>query len=103
MSQNAIVPVLAEIQRATGSTVSEAAWVVTGFFISSAVLAVIAGRLGDLLGRKPVLLAVLALVALGVVLAAAGGTLGAVLAGRVARGGGGDVRRVALAFSRRLL
>ncbi|HLU96275.1 MAG TPA: MFS transporter [Thermobifida alba] len=103
MSQNAIVPVLAEIQRATGSTVSEAAWVVTGFFISSAVLAVIAGRLGDLLGRKPVLLAVLALFALGGVIAAAGGSLGAVVAGRVVMGAAGGVFPLAFAILGRLL
>jgi len=103
MSQNAIVPVLAEIQRATGSTASEAAWVVTGFFISSAVLTVIAGRLGDLLGRKPVLLAVLALFALGSVVAAAGGSLGAVVAGRVVMGVAGGIFPLAFAILGRQL
>lgn len=103
MSQNAIVPVLTEIQRATGSTASEAAWVVTGFFISSAVLTVIAGRLGDLFGRKPVLLISLGLFALGGLIAAAGGTLGAVVAGRVIMGVAGGVFPLAFALLGQLL
>ncbi|UOE21903.1 MFS transporter [Thermobifida halotolerans] len=103
MSQNAIVPVLSEIQAATGSTASEAAWVVTGFFVSSAVLTVIAGRLGDLFGRKPVLLVSLGLFAAGGVIAAAGGSLGAVVVGRVIMGVAGGVFPLSFAILGRLL
>ncbi|GAA3742570.1 MFS family permease [Spinactinospora alkalitolerans] len=91
VAQTTIVPVVPQIQAATGADAGDVTWVITGFFVSSAALTVVAGRLGDLFGKKPVLLAVLALFGVGSVVAAVGGSLGAVVAGRVIMGTAGGV------------
>ena len=90
-AQTTIVPVVPHVQETTGSTPSQVAWLVTGFFVSSAGLTVLAGRLGDLFGRKRVLCAVLAVFTAGAALAAAGETLAPIVAGRVVMGIGGGV------------
>jgi len=98
-SQTTIVPALPEIQRATHSSPSAGAWVVTGFFVSSAALTVIAGRLGDLFGKRRVLLAILALFGVGAAVSAVfGGSIAAVIAGRVVMGAAGGVFPLAYAL-----
>lgn len=98
-AQTTIVPALPEIQRATHSSPSAGAWVVTGFFVSSAALTVIAGRLGDLFGKRRVLLAILALFGIGAAVSAVfGGSITAVIAGRVVMGAAGGVFPLAYAL-----
>ena len=98
-AQTTIVPALPEIQRATHSSASAGAWVVTGFFVSSAALTVIAGRLGDMFGKRRVLLVILALFGIGAGGAAAfGGSIGAIVAGRVVMGAAGGVFPLAYAL-----
>ncbi|HLU98404.1 MAG TPA: MFS transporter [Thermobifida alba] len=90
-AQTTIVPVVPHVQQTTGSSPSQVAWLVTGFFVSSAGLTVLAGRLGDLFGRKRVLCAVLAVFVAGAALAAAGDSLAPIVAGRVIMGAAGGV------------
>ncbi|TDQ43908.1 MFS transporter [Actinorugispora endophytica] len=97
-AQTTIVPVVPQIQAATASSAGQVAWVVTGFFVSSAALTVLAGRMGDLFGRKRVLLAVLAVFGVGAVVAALGTSLAAVVAGRVIMGTAGGVFPLAYAI-----
>jgi MFS family permease len=98
-AQTTIVPALPEIQRATHSSPSAGAWVVTGFFVSSAALTVIAGRLGDLFGKRRVLLAILALFGVGAGLCTVlGDSITAVIAGRVIMGAAGGVFPLAYAL-----
>lgn len=98
-SQTTIVPALPEIQRATHSSPSAGAWVVTGFFVSSAALTVIAGRLGDLFGKRRVLIAILALFGIGAAVSATfADSIAAVIAGRVVMGAAGGVFPLAYAL-----
>lgn len=98
-AQTTIVPALPEIQRATHSSPSAGAWVVTGFFVSSAALTVIAGRLGDMFGKRRLLLIILALFGIGAAVAAAfGGSIAAIVAGRVVMGAAGGVFPLAYAL-----
>ncbi|PRX92290.1 MFS transporter [Allonocardiopsis opalescens] len=91
IAQTTIVPALPQVQEATGAGPDGAAWVVTGFFVSSAALTVVSGRLGDMFGRRRVLLAVFVLFGVGAVIGATGGSLAAVIAGRVVMGAAGGV------------
>ncbi|GLU47708.1 MFS transporter [Nocardiopsis ansamitocini] len=91
VAQTTIVPVVPQIQAATGADASSVAWVITGFFVSSAALTVLSGRLGDLLGKKPVLIAIFLLFGLGAVVSATGASLEMVIAGRVIMGCAGGV------------
>lgn len=98
-SQTLIIPALPEIERATHSSPSAGAWVVTGFFVSSAALTVIAGRLGDLYGKRRVLMAILALFGIGAAVCAVfGDSIAAVIAGRVVMGAAGGVFPLAYAL-----
>lgn len=97
-AQNTIVPVIPQVQEATGSSASQVAWMITGFFVSSAGLAVLTGRLGDLFGRKRVLCAILAIFGGGAAIAALGNSLAPIIAGRVVMGVGGGVFPLAYAI-----
>lgn len=97
-AQTTIAPVVPLIQEVTGSSSSQVAWVVTGFFVSSAVVTVLAGRLGDLFGRRTALIAVLTAFGVGAVVAALGTSLAMIIAGRVVMGMAGGVFPLAYAI-----
>ncbi|MEV6851777.1 MFS transporter [Actinoplanes sp. NPDC051411] len=83
--QTLVVPVVADIQSALHVSTSSASWVVTANLLAAAVFTPMLGRLGDLHGRRPVMLGVLAVVLLGSVLAAATSSLPLLIVGRVAQ------------------
>ncbi|GLY96981.1 MFS transporter [Actinoplanes sp. NBRC 103695] len=83
--QTLVVPVIADIRADLGVSTSAAGWVVTANLLAAAVLTPMLGRLGDLYGRRPVMLGVLTVVLLGSVLAATTSSLPLLLAGRVAQ------------------
>ncbi|MFF5257453.1 MFS transporter [Actinomadura viridis] len=86
-----VTPALPLIQSDLGTTPAGAAWTLTAMMLSAAVATPVIGRLGDLFGPRPVLLAVLAVATVGMVVAASAGSLGTMLAGRVLGGIGGGV------------
>ena len=63
-------------------------WVMNGYLLTIAVLVVIAGRLGDMLGRKRVFLAGMVLFAAGSVLSGAAANQEMLILGRVLQGAG---------------
>jgi len=65
LMQSLVIPALPAIQRALGASADQTSWTVTGFLLSSAVATPIAGRLGDLYGKRRVLVGVLAIVTAG--------------------------------------
>ncbi|WIM99853.1 MFS transporter [Actinoplanes oblitus] len=83
--QTLVVPVVANIRADLDVSTSAASWVVTANLLAAAVLTPMLGRLGDLYGRRPVMLGVLAVVLLGSVLAATTSSLPLLLVGRVAQ------------------
>ena len=74
------------------------AWVGTGYFLASAVSIMIFGRLGDLFGRKPLLLTALAIVTITSVLCGVSQTMGQLICFRVFQGLGGGMM-MATAFA----
>ena len=74
------------------------AWVGTGYFLASAVSIMIFGRLGDLFGRKPLLLTALAIVTIASVLCGVAQTMGQLICFRVFQGLGGGMM-LATAFA----
>ena len=83
--QTLVVPVVANIRADLGVSTSAASWVVTANLLAAAVFTPMLGRLGDLHGRRPVMLGVLAVVLLGSILAATTSSLALLLVGRVAQ------------------
>jgi MFS family permease len=74
------------------------AWVGTGYFLASAMTIMIFGRLGDLHGRKPLMLWSLFIVGLGSILSALSQTMPQLIGARVFQGVGAGIM-VATAFT----
>jgi MFS family permease len=83
--QTLVVPVVADIQADLGISASAVSWVVTANLLAAAVLTPMLGRLGDLYGRRTVMIGVVIAVLLGSVLAATTSSLPLLLLGRVAQ------------------
>jgi EmrB/QacA subfamily drug resistance transporter len=80
---------LPSIQDDLGFSQSSLAWVVNGYLITFGGLLLLAGRFGDLLGRKNVFMAGLALFTIASVVCGASQTQGMLVAGRFVQGVGG--------------
>jgi MFS family permease len=99
LMQSLVIPALPAIQRALDATPEQTSWTVTGFLLSSAVATPIAGRLGDLYGKRRVLVVVLAIVTGGTLLCVVP-SIEALVTGRVIQGVSGGVLPLAYAIVR---
>jgi predicted MFS family arabinose efflux permease len=84
--QSLVVPVLGSIEEQLDVSAGAAGWVLTANLLAAAVLTPVLGRLGDLRGERPVILAILGAVALGTVLAIVTASLPVLLVARVLQG-----------------
>jgi MFS family permease len=100
LEQAIVVPALPAMQAHYGVSASSVAWVLTGFLLASAVTTPIAGRLGDRLGKRRVLLWSLALFVAGSVICALGTSIAVVIAGRIVQGLGAGIGPLAVALVR---
>ncbi|MFJ3670060.1 MFS transporter [Streptomyces sp. NPDC090106] len=89
MLQSLIAPALPTVQQAMHTSQSTATWVMTAYLLSASIFTPILGRVGDLIGKKRTLVAVLATVAVGCLLAALAPGIGVLIAARVVQGVGG--------------
>src|SRR5262244_1733877 len=80
---------LPSIQRDLGFTQSGLAWVVNAYLIAFGGLLLLAGRLGDLLGRKRVFMAGMAVFTLASLACGLAGSRGVLIAARFVQGVGG--------------
>jgi EmrB/QacA subfamily drug resistance transporter len=81
-------PALPAIQHAVGASTPAIAWVFTGLLLAGAVSTPLVGRLADVRDKRTVLLGVLAVVALGTLLAAVATNVALLTAGQVLQGVG---------------
>lgn len=86
VSQMLLVPSLPTIQRQLHLTPVAGTSLLTAFFVSGAVTAGIVGRLGDMFGKRKLLLATLSLFTLGALVAAASNSFQLLLLGRIVMG-----------------
>ncbi|MFC0866210.1 MFS transporter [Sphaerimonospora cavernae] len=96
-------PLVPRIAEAEGVSLGNAQWVLTVTFLAGAVTAPLIGRAGSGRHRRPVILAGLAVVVLGSVLAALPLGFGAMLLGRVMQGLGLSLTPLAIAIARDIL
>src|SRR5690349_6052104 len=82
---------LPALARDFSAPISGVRWVILAYLVAATVAIVLAGRFGDLLGHRRVLLAGLSLFAAASVLCAAAPTLDVLIAGRIAQGIGGAI------------
>ncbi|MEU0026636.1 MFS transporter [Streptomyces sp. NPDC006335] len=89
MLQSLIAPALPTVQHALHTSQSTATWVMTAYLLSASIFTPILGRVGDLIGKKRTLVAVLVTVAVGCLLAALAPSIGVLIVARVVQGVGG--------------
>ncbi|MFK3984348.1 MFS transporter [Micromonospora sp. NPDC050397] len=100
LAQTTVLPALPALASALHSEQQSVTWVLTSYLIAAAVLTPVFSRLGDLFGRRRMLVVVLTVFAVGSVISAVSDNLGVVLAGRVLQGAGGGVIPLAVGIAR---
>ena len=97
MLQSLVLPVLPTLQASLHTSQQTVTWVLTAFLLSASVATPIVGRLGDMVGKKKVLIAVMVTFALGTLLAAIASSIALMIVARVVQGAAGAI--LPLAFS----
>jgi EmrB/QacA subfamily drug resistance transporter len=98
--QSLVAPALLTIQEDLHTTTAGAAWILTAYLLSASVITPIAGRLGDMYGKKRVMVSVLIVLALGTALAGLATTIGVMIVARVIQGAGGAIFPLSFAIIR---
>ncbi len=95
--QSLVAPALPDIQHDLNASTTGATWILTAYLLSACVATPIVGRLGDMFGKKKMLVITLWVLALGTLMAALSSTIALMILARVVQGIGGAV--FPLAFS----
>ena len=98
-----VVPVQAELPTLLGASREDTAWVVTATLLAAAIFTPIAGRLGDMYGKRRIVLLLLALLVVGSVIAAVSTSLFGVVIGRTLQGAVAGVVPLGIAILRDVL
>ncbi|MEV0711632.1 MFS transporter [Nocardia aurea] len=91
IAQTAVVPGMGALAESLNASVTDVSWVMSGYLLAAAVLTPVLGRLGDMYGKRHMLVIVLALFALGSVAAALAPNIWILVAARVLQGAGGGI------------
>ncbi len=86
LTQTLVVPLLGQMPQLLHTSASNATWVVTASLLAGAVTTPVAGRLGDLIGKRRVLLASVVPLVVGSVICAVASSLWPMIIGRVLQG-----------------
>ncbi|MFE9425960.1 MFS transporter [Kitasatospora sp. NPDC006697] len=100
MAQTQVVPILALLQKELHTGAAGVSWVTTAALLSAAVFTPLLGRVGDQFGKKRTLLAVLAVMVVGSVIAASTTSLALLIVGRVLQGSATAIFPLALSVIR---
>ena len=86
LMQTLVIPIITDLPVLLGTSPSNAAWVITATLLAAAVATPVSGRLGDLYGKRRVMLACAALLVLGSLLCALASTVLPMIVGRALQG-----------------
>ncbi|GAA4740944.1 MFS transporter [Gordonia alkaliphila] len=100
LMQSLVIPIQVELPELLGTSSSNASWVVTATLLGGAVAMPVAGRLADLFGKKPVLVASALILLVGSLICALSDSLAPMLVGRVLQGLAMGYIPVAISFVR---
>jgi len=98
--QSLVAPALPALQHDLHTSESGASWVLTAFLLSGSVCTPLIGRLGDIHGKERMLVAVLATLGVGTVMAGLATSLPLMLLGRVVQGAAGGIFPLAFGIIR---
>lgn len=91
LAQTTLVPALAELAIEFDTDASGVAWILTGYLIAAAVFTPIFGRLGDIFGKRKMLVIALFIFAAGSAVSAIGSSVQTIVIGRILQGVGGGI------------
>lgn len=91
VQQTMVIPAIPTFQDEFHSSGTTSAWLLTSFLLSSSVATPILGRLGDMFGKRKVLVWLLLVFAVGSVISALAQSMGVLIAGRAIQGVAGGV------------
>ncbi|XKK60654.1 MFS transporter [Streptomyces sp. ARC32] len=103
LMQTFIVPIIPMLPELLHTGPSNASWAITATLLAAAVVTPIAGRLGDMYGKRRIIIASLVLVVVGSVLCAVSDSLVPVITGRALQGLATGVIPVGISFLRDVL
>ncbi|MCU1410606.1 MAG: transporter [Rhodoglobus sp.] len=86
--QTVVTPIIPELPQLLDTTRADASWVLTATLLAAAISTPISGRLGDMYGKRRIMLTLLAIMAVGCVVAALSNSLIPMVVGRVLQGVG---------------
>jgi EmrB/QacA subfamily drug resistance transporter len=97
---SAVIPALPVIQHDLHTTETGVTWLLTGFLLSASVGTAIIGKLGDLYGKRRMLICTLVVLSAGTLLAAVAGSLTILIAARIIQGVAGGIFPLAFSIMR---
>lgn len=103
LTQTLVVPLIGDLPRLLGTTASNASWVVTATLLAGAVTTPVAGRLGDLYGKRRMMLVACGPLLAGSVLCAVSSSVVPMIAGRGLQGMGMGIVPLGISALRDLL
>ncbi|WP_416985303.1 MFS transporter [Streptomyces sp. T028] len=86
LMQTLVIPIVPELPKLLDASASDAAWAVTATLLAAAVATPVMGRLGDMYGKRRMLLVSLVMLVAGSVTAALSDTLAPMIVGRALQG-----------------
>src|SRR4051812_20538860 len=98
--QSLVAPALPAIATDLRASTGDISWVLTAYLLAASVLTPILGRLGDMVGKRRVLLAVLVILAAGTLLAALAPNLPVLIAARALQGAAGAILPLSIGIVR---
>jgi MFS family permease len=100
LEQFMVVPILPAVQQEMDTSLSDATWLLTGFLLAAVAAAPLVGRLGDIFGKRRLLLVSVAAFAAGSLVCALSGSLAGLVTGRVLQGMGAALGPLAIGLAR---
>ncbi len=86
LMQTLIIPIIPDLPRLVGASAADTAWAVTATLLAAAVATPVMGRLGDMYGKRRMLLLSLVILIIGSVVAGLAGGIGLLIVGRALQG-----------------
>lgn len=98
--QSMVAPALSTIGKDLNASTSSVSWILTAYLLSASVLTPILGRLGDMVGKRRILIVVLSVLLIGTVLAALAPNLAVLIIARALQGAAGAVMPLSIGIVR---
>ena len=98
--QSLVAPALGTIGNELGVSGSDASWILTAYLLAAAVLTPVFSRLGDMVGKRKIIIVVLVILLVGTILAALAPTLIVLVIARVLQGSAGAILPLSIGIVR---